>query len=202
MSALPAGERISTGRKWVAIGAATAVLAASFWVVLLAFRIWLGDLTVEDIQAGAEVPVTTTVAVALLGGFALMAAGFAVLALISRRVRPGRAVAVAWLLGGSMWLLLPFVAGEPVTPMVAGFAVGGAVALRAEPEHTLGRRVIAALLITVYLYLLFRITPLAGAVAAPLLPLPALAWADAIGERRAALQPVDAAKPASRRRPR
>jgi hypothetical protein len=202
MSPAEAAERISARRKWAAIGVATALLTASFWVVLLAFRIWLGDVTVTEIEAGAEVPMTTAVAVALIGGFALMAAGFAALALISRRARPGRAIAVAWLLGGALWLLIPFVAGEPVTPMVAGFAAGGLVALRAEPEHRIGRRAVAAALITVYVFLLLRIVALAGVIAAPLLPLPVLAWADAIGERRALDRPLEEPKPVPRRRPR
>lgn len=198
-----AGERISTKRKWAAIGVATALLTGSFWLVLLAFDLWLGDLTLEEIEAGAEVPLTTSVGVALVGGFLVMLAGFTTLALISRRVRPLRAVAVAWALGGAMWLWLPFVAGEPYTPMVAGFGAGGLVALRAEPEHTLGRRVVAALLITVYLFLLLRIALLAGVIVAPLLPLPAIAWADAMAERRAALRPPDEAGPGlARRRPR
>jgi len=199
VSALHAGERISSRRKWAAIGAATLLLAASFWVVLLAFRLWLGDLTPEDIQAGAEVPVTTAAAVTLAGGFALMAAGFAALALISRRPHPWRSAAFGWLLGSAMWLWLPFVAGEPVTPMVAGFAAGGVAALRAEPEHTLGRRAIAALLVTVYVYLLVRVTPLVGAVVAPLLALPVLAWADAMAERRALVGPREGARPAAPR---
>jgi hypothetical protein len=48
-----------------------------------------------------------------------------------------------------MWIPLPFLAGEPCTPMVTGAAAGGLVALRAEPEHTMGRRVVAAPVITV-----------------------------------------------------
>jgi hypothetical protein len=185
VSAPVPGERISARRKWAAVGAATFLLAGSFWVVLLAFHIWLGDLTIEEIEAGVEVPITAAVSGTLAGGFALMAAGFVALALISRRPRPWRAISLAWLLGAAMWLLIPFVAGEPYTPMVAGFGAGGLVALRAEPEHTLGRRAVAALLITFYVFLLLRLYLLAGVVAAPLLPLPALAWADAMAERRA-----------------
>jgi hypothetical protein len=201
LSGLPSGERVATGRKWAAIGVATALLAGSFWVVLLAFDMWLGDTTVEEIRAGAEVPVTVWVGLALGGGFILMAAGFTALALISRRTRPWRAVAVAWLVGGAMWLWLPFVVGEPYTPMVAGFGAGGLVALRAEPEHTVGRRVVAAVLTTVYVFLLLRIALLVGVIVAPLLPLPVLAWADAMAERRALSRPAGEAAPA-RRRPR
>jgi hypothetical protein len=193
------GERISTRRKWAAIGAATALLTASFWVVLLAFHLWLGDTTVEEIRAGAEVKITTPVAIALGGGFLLMGAGFATLALVSRRARPWRAFAVAWALGGALWLWLPFVAGEPYTPMVAGFAAGGSVALRAEPEHTLTRRIVAAVLLAVYVWLLLRLALPAGVIVAPLLPLPVLAWVDAMAERRAAQQ--QAGKPPPRRRP-
>ena len=148
------GGRISTRRKWAAIGVATLLLAGSFWLVLYAFDRWLGDLTIAEIEAGAEVPLTRAVVSLLTGGYAVMGAAFVALALISRRPHPWRGASVAWLLGGAMWLLLPFVAGEPYTPMVAGFAAGGLVALRAEPEHTVGRRAVAALVITVYVYLL------------------------------------------------
>ena len=201
VSPAEAAERISTRRKWAAIGVATALLTASFWVVLLAFRIWLGDVTVAELEAGAEVPMTTEVAVALIGGFALMAAGFAALALISRRPRPWGAAALAWLLGGALWLGIAFVAGEPDTPMVAGFAAGGVVALRAEAEHTVSKRVIAAVLITGYVYLLLRLALLPGVIVAPLLPLPALAWADALAERRALARPAGEGRAPAPRRP-
>ncbi len=185
MSEADAGERISTRRKWAAIGVATLLLAGSFWLVLYAFDLWLGDLTLAEIEAGAEVPITRAVGLVLTGGYAVMGGAFVALALISRRPHPWRWASVAWLLGGSIWVLLPFVAGEPYTPMVAGFAAGGLVALRAEPEHTMGSRVLAALATTVYVYLLLRITLLPGVIVAPLLPLPVLAWADALAERRA-----------------
>ncbi len=191
-------ERISTRRKWAAIGVATLLLAGSFWVVLLAFRAWLGDLTSEQLDAGVEVPLTAGVVLGLAGGFTLMTAAFAALAVISRHSRPLRAVALATLLGGGMWLWLPFLVGEPVTPMVAGFAAGGVVALRAEPEHTIGRRALAAVLITAYMFLLLRFTPLVGVVTAPLLALPAIAWADALAERRAAILPLGEDRPPTR----
>jgi hypothetical protein len=192
-------DRISTRRKWAAIGVATVLLTGSFWAVLLAFRAWLGDLTSEQIDAGVEVPPTSGVVLGLVGGFALMAAAFAALAVISRHPRPLWSSALAAALGGVMWLGLPLLVGEPVTPMVAGFAAGGAVALRAEPEHTIGRRALAALLITAYVFLLLRFTALVGVMTAPLLPLPALAWADALAERRASLRPVDEGLPPTRR---
>ena len=185
MSQAAAGERTSTRRKWAAIGVATLLLAASFWVVLLAFELWLGDLTTAELEAGAEVPMTREVGLALSGGFALMGVAFAALALISRRPRPWGAAALAWVLGGVMWLGFAFIAGEPYTPMVAGFSAGGVVALRAEAEHTVGRRVIAAVVVTGYVYLLLRLALVPGVIVAPLLPLPALAWADALAERRA-----------------
>jgi len=192
-------KRISTRRKWAAIGVATALLTGSFWAVLLAFRAWLGDLTSEQLDAGVEVPPTSGVVLGLVGGFALMAVAFAALAVISRHPRRLWSSALAAALGGVMWLGLPLLVGEPVTPMVAGFAAGGAVALRAEPEHTVGRRALAALLITAYVFLLLRFTALVGVLTAPLLPLPALAWADAVAERRASLRPVDEGRPPTRR---
>lgn len=189
------GERTSTRRKWAAIGLGTLLLAGSFWAVLLAFQAWLGDLTSEELAEGAEAPLTTGVALGLAGGFVLMVGGFTALALVSRRPRPLPMVALASALGAGMWLWLPFLVGEPVTPMVAGFAAGGIVALRAEPEHTLGRRALAAVLITAYLFLLLRLTPLVGAIVAPVLPLPAIAWADAVAERRAANRPAGEDRP-------
>ncbi len=200
MSPATSGERISSRRKWAAIGSATALLTGSFWLVVLAFDMWLGDFTVAELEAGVEVPMTRAVGITLGGAYAIMGGAFVALALISRRVGPWRGAALAWLLGGALWVLLPFFAGEPYTPMVAGFAAGGLVALRAEPEHTLGRRVLAALAITAYVYLLLRITLLPGVILAPLLPLPVLAWADALAERRAVtrLAGGPAAKPARR----
>jgi len=200
MTADRSGERISTRRRWAAVGVATLLLAGSCWAVLLAFRACLGDLTSEQLEAGVEVPLTARVVLLLVGGFALMTAAFAALAVMSRRPRRLRAVAFAALLGGMLWLWLPFLVGEPVTPMVAGFAAGGVVALRAEPEHTIGRRAVAALLITAYVFLLLRFTLLVGVIVAPLLPLPAIAWADAMAERRAAIRPVGEGRPPAGRR--
>jgi hypothetical protein len=197
--ALP-GERPSTRRKWAAIGVATLLLTASFWVMLLAFRAWLGDLSSEELEAGAAAPLTAGVILCLVGGYALMAGGFAALALISRHPRPLRTAAFAAILGGLMWLWLPFLVGEPVTPMVAGFSAGGVVALRAEPEHTMGRRALAGLLITAYVLLLLRLTGSVGVIVAPLLPLPAVAWADAVAERRAVNPPLVEEEPRPRRR--
>jgi hypothetical protein len=146
------------------------------------------------------VPMTRAVGITLGGAYVVLGAGFVALALISRRAHPGRAAAVAWLLGGALWVLLPFFAGEPYTPMVAAAAAGGLVALRAEPEHRMGRRVVAALATTVFVYLLLRISLLPGVIVAPLLPLPVLAWADALAERRAVARPAgaEAAQPARR----
>ena len=129
MSPPPAGERISTRRKWTAVGAGTLLVTGSYWAVLLAFRAWLGDLGDEELEAGVEVAPSTGVVLGLVGAFALMVAGFAALALISRRYRPLWSIALAAALGGLMWLSLPYLLGEPVTPMVAGFSAGGVVTL-------------------------------------------------------------------------
>ena len=199
----PPDERLSTRRKWAAIGAATVLVAGSFWAVHLSFAAWLGRLTEEQVEAGVAAPYTSGVVLGLAGGFALMCAGFAALAVISRHPRRLWSVALASLLGGVMWISLAFLVGEPWTPMVAGFAAGGAVALRAEPEHTIGRRALAAFLITAYVFLLLRFMLAVGVLTAPLLPLPAIAWADAMAERRAALRPVGEERPPMRRtRPR
>jgi FtsH-binding integral membrane protein len=200
VSLLPAGERISTRRKWTAIGAATLLVTGSYWAVLLAFRAWLGDLSSEELEAGTRVPLPAGVVLGLVGAFALMVAGFAALALISRRDRPLRSIALAAALGGLLWLSLTYLVGEPVTPMVAGFAAGGVVALRAEPEHTVGRRVLAAFLITGYVFLLLRFTGFVGVLVGPLLALPAVTWADALSERRALSLPPDREAPGARRR--
>jgi len=200
MSLPDARGRISIGRKWTAIAVATLLLTASFWAMQVALGSWL-DLT-EEQQAqqeqGARIPMTATEQLGLGGGLALVPAGLAALALISRRERPLRAVAVACLLTVTAAVLLSFLLGEPVTPMVAGFGAGGVMALRAEPEHTIGRRAIAALLISVYVFVLLRISLLAGFIVAPMLPLPAIAWADAIADQRAAGGPMEPRKPLRR----
>jgi len=203
MSLGPPDERISTRRKWAAIGVATVLVTGSFWAVHFSFAAWLGRLTEEQVEAGVAAPFTTNVILGLAGGFALMCAGFAALAVISRHPRRLWPVAPASLLGGVLWISLAYVVGEPWTPMVAGFAAGGAVALRAEPEHTMGRRALAAFLITAYVFLLLRFMLAVGVITGPLLPLPAIAWADAMAERRAAIGPVGKGlPPALRARPR
>lgn len=202
MIPLPAEGRISTRRKWVAIGAGTLLVTGAYWAVLLAFRSWLGDLGDEELEAGVGVAPSTGVVLGLVGAFVLMAAGFAALALISRRDRPLWSITLAAALGGLMWLSLPFVLGEPVTPMVAGFSAGGVVALRAEPAHTVGRRVLAAVLVTGYVFLLLRFTGFVGVLIGPVFALPAIAWADALSERRALSLPPDREAARARRRPR
>lgn len=202
MSPPPAGERISTRRKWAAVGAGTLLVTGSYWAVLLAFRAWLGDLGDAELEAGVEVAPSTGVVLGLVGAFALMVAGFAALALVSRRYRPLWSIALAAALGGLMWLSLPYLLGEPVTPMVAGFSAGGVVTLRAEPEHTVGRRVLAAFLVTGYVFLLLRFTGFVGVLIGPLLVFPAITWADALSERRALSLPPDREAARARRRPR
>jgi hypothetical protein len=202
MTLIPAEGRISPRRKWTAIGVGTLLVTGSYWAVLLAFRAWLGDLSGEDLETGADVPLSGGVALGLLGGFALMVAGFVAVALISQRWRPLWSITLASALGGLMWMSLPFVVGEPVTPMVAGFSAGGVVALRAEPEHKVGRRVLGAFLITAYVFLLLRFTGFVGILVGPVLALPAITWADALSERRAAgrLGPREEPRPRRGRR--
>lgn len=200
MIEIPVEGCISTRRKWAAIGVGTLLVAGSYWAVLLAFRAWVGGLSDEELEAGTEVPLSTGVLLGLVGGFALMVAGFGALALISRRARPLWSITLASALGGLVWISLPFVVGEPVTPMVAGFAAGGVVALRAEPEHTLGRRVLAAALVAVYMLLLLRFIGFVGLLIGPLLAFPALTWADSLSERRASVLSPDREQPRDRRR--
>lgn len=192
MTAAAAGGRISARRKWAAVGAATLLLAVSFFTTQFAVYSWLGDVDPEQEEV---VPMTASEAVILGAGLLAAGAAFGALAWLSRHPRPLRAAAVAWLMSLVAIVICLFLLGlvgqfDPFTPMVAGFGAGGLVALRAEPEHTVGRRATAGLLITIYVFLLLRIYWPAGVIASPLLPLPVLAWADAIAERRAAGPPT------------
>jgi hypothetical protein len=183
---------ISARRKWAAVGIASLLLAASFWAVQYFMYSWLGDRTAEELEAGLP-GITSAEAAFLAGGLVVLAAAFAALAAVSRRPRPGRAAAVATFMGLGAIVLLTFLMAlvgqlESYTPMVGGFCAGGLVALRADVERVMSRRVLAAVLVTGYFFLLLRFYPPAGVILAPLLPLPALVWADTISARRAAAE--------------
>jgi hypothetical protein len=191
------GGRISARRKWASVGVATLLLAVAFFTTQFAIYSWLGDVDPNQEEA---VPMTASEAVILGAGLLAVGVAFGALACLSRHPRPLRAAGVAWLVSLAAIVICLLVLGlvgqfDPFTPMVAGFGAGGLVALRAEPEHTVGRRAVAGFLITIYVFLLLRIYWPAGVIVSPLLPLPVLAWADAIAERRPAGQPTVAPGP-------
>ena len=189
MSPAASGERISSRRKWAAIGSATALLTGSFWLVVLAFDMWLGDFTVAEMEAGVEVPMTRAVGITLGGAYAVMGAAFVALALISRRVGPWRGACWPGCSAGPCGSCSPSSPASPTRRWWRASPPGAWWRCGPSPSTRWGGGSSPPWSITAYVYLLLRITLLPGVILAPLLPLPVLAWADALAERRAADPP-------------
>jgi len=173
----------SGSRRWAAIGAATAAFTVSFWLVIFAFDRWLGGKI--GVYATTPEAMTTDVTLILAGAFGVMLAGTLTLAGISRHSRPWRATLTAALLVASIWLWLPFLVGEPVTPMAAAFGAAGIGALPEGEVPARGIRILTVLAMSAFMWLFFRVIPPGAMILAPLLPLQAVAWADNFAAPRA-----------------
>lgn len=165
-------EPVSPRRKWMAIGVATVLLVVSYSAMLIAFVTSEAD----DATGGAA---------AFALGAALVPFVFLVLAFVSGHRRASGAVLKA--MGLSLLVAIPVSAimQDVVTGLVAGFGAGGAVALRAEPEHTRKSRAIAVALVSLYVAVLVRVIIEAGLIAGATLPLVSIGIADSFVEFRA-----------------
>ena len=171
---------ITPGRRWAAIAATTAVWTVSFWMVIYAFDRWLGERTAAEAP-----PMTTDVALILSGAFLVLVGGIALLAHLTHHPRPWRATLYGAALAGSLWLWVPFLVNEPVTPMVAAFGGAGIVAIPPGEAPSRWIRILTVVGTASYVWLFFRVIPPGAVLLAPFLPLPLLAWADNLAERRA-----------------
>ncbi len=164
---------LTTKQKWKAIVYATLVLMASYWAIVFAFIL----SEVEDGPSPGP---------PLALGLALVPFVFVVLSMVSQHADwPGatlKAMGVAAVFG----VLVSAFAADAVSGLVAGFGAGGILALRAGDHHRWTGRALAVAGVTVYVMIVLRVVSVAGLVFGPLLPLPALAVADAFMDYRAA----------------
>ena len=105
----------------------------------------------------------------------------------------GLQVANAAMLAVALWVWLPVISGEPLTPTVAAYGAGGIVVLGSRHVRRMGYRVVAVLFVVVYVFLFFSILPWVALILGPLAPLPAIGWADHIAARRTRIQEERAA---------
>ena len=165
---------------------ATAWLTVSLWLVIFAFDRWLGDET--RMSGGVSEALTTDIILILATAFGVVMAGTLALARISRHPRPWWAMVIVTLLVGSIWLWLPFLVGEPITPMAAAFGAAGVGALPEGEVPARGIRILIVLAVSACGWLFFAVIPPGAMILAPLLPLPAVAWADTFAARRAEVE--------------
>lgn len=163
-------------RRWVAITVATLAMQVSYWGMQIGVSIASAG------EEGAGGPMALALAVA---PFVFMIAAAA-----SRH----RSLPMATLKGMGLFLVFGSMAGlvNPMVGMVAGFSAGATVSLRREPEEALKPRVIAAVVATAWVALLFVaalvVSPaLAGfaIMSGAVLPFAAIGIADQTVELRA-----------------
>jgi len=159
----------SPARKWISVAAATVLLLLSYALILLPF------LAGPD-EGGAAFGASLGV------GLALVPLVFVVAAFVSQNDRAALSIAKA----SGLWLLVtwPIAYFDIVTGLVAGFGAGGTVAFRAEQGQTWRRRAVAIALVTIYTYVIVRVSPVAGLFGGAVLPFVAIAFADEFGNRR------------------
>ncbi|MCP5025633.1 MAG: hypothetical protein GY929_05035 [Actinomycetia bacterium] len=169
MTHLDVNERRGA-RLWFAIGLATALMFLSHTLFIFGFGAASED---EPVFAGGLIGI----AVGLVPGV------FLVTAVVSRHERAGRAS----LLATALWfaVAVPIAVFDIPTGLVAGFGAGGIVALRRSGPQAVPYRVAAITLCVVYTFVVQRIVPAAGLMLGAVIPLAAIAIADAIGEDEA-----------------
>jgi hypothetical protein len=155
-------------RKWVAIFVATVVMAASAILIVTAF--------VEGAAEGGESPVPM-----LSLGLALVPFAFMTLAFLSKNPRPGTIVA-AMLLAVAIGVPIAGLSRDVVSGVAAGFGAGGIVTLRPVVYHSRWPRIYAVVLLTVYVFVVVRISAAAGWLATAVLPFVVLGLADIVAD--------------------
>jgi hypothetical protein len=163
---------ITPRRKWTTIGVATLLMTVSYTAILVAFI----ALEVDDGPAPGPL---------LAFGLGLVPFVFLVLAFMSgHRRAPGavlRAMGMSVIVAGPISALM----ADAVSGLVAGFGVGGAIALRRDEPQTFKARLIAVGSTTVYVAVLVNLTVEGGLFAGAVLPFVAIGIADWVMERRA-----------------
>ncbi len=165
----PGDERRQLRRAWWAIALSTGIHVISFSSLLF------GALASQSDEGEAAGPWFAL-------GFALVPLVFAAAAFVSGHSRAPSATLRAMVL----WLIvgLPMGLINPITGLTAGYAVGGATALRTSREGWSKTRAWAVLLVVLYSTLLVLLVPPAGVFAGAVTPLLAIRAADSYDERR------------------
>lgn len=175
---------------WLAVAAGTAFSVGSFWVIFIGAIALSGDVSPGPVTVGGigswggRFNADASASLWFGGGLALLPTSFYVMARLSTSPVRARSVVNASLLAIGLWVWLPVVTGEPLTPTVAAFGVGGTIVLGYHSVRKVGFRVVAVLFVTVYVYLFFGIIPWVALLLGPIAPLPAIGWADRIAARR------------------
>jgi hypothetical protein len=171
---LEGAEPLSPERKWRAITVATLLLVPGFWALLAG----LVAVAADEPESGPE----PAAAIAL--GLAIIPFVHIALAFMSGHPRAPGAVLRAMGLTLLVGIMVSAIAGDGVTGVVAGVGAGGIVALRADPAHRVGARVIAVALASVYVFVLVRTAGAVALLPAPIFPLTGIGIADHLSERR------------------
>ncbi len=167
-------DRPSLPRRAMAVAFATLAAVVAYWAVVVAVAAASDTGTVDG---------TTGVAVAV--GFFMLPVAFLVLAWLSQHDRIVRVTSLATALALVLWTWFPFVFGELVSPFAAAVGFGGSIALRRDGSQRIRTRMIAAALVTAYVFIIVRVAFGFALLVTPFLPLVAVLAADLVSERRA-----------------
>lgn len=176
-AAADAAPYVSAARKWWALGYGGFLATISSWA-LVAGIIGLFDSFSDEFEV--DYNPTPWLIVALL----LAPAAFGSVAWATRRPGIVKAVALATGLLLAFGYVILLLARDPITAAVAGYAAGAAVSLRPERGHGRRARAIAALAITLYVFIMARTALLFALAFGPMLAFLVMGAADMLMERR------------------
>lgn len=171
----PGTDRPGVPRRLMAVAFGTLAAVVAYWAVVIAVAAASDTGTVDG---------TTGVALAI--GFLMLPVAFLVVAWLSRHDRIVRVTSLATAVALVFWTWVPFFLGEMLSPFAAAVGFGGAIALRRDEPQRLGARMFAAVMITVYVYVVVRVAFGFALIVTPFLPLGAILAADLVVERRRA----------------
>jgi uncharacterized membrane protein YhaH (DUF805 family) len=200
-----AGGELTARTYWYAVIMGTALAVVSFWAIFFGAVAIAGDaapgpLTIGPLVAGGgRYNPQGSAAVGFGIGVAVMPVAFYLLARLTARPVRGLRVLNASLVAVGVWVWLPALTGEPLTPTVAAFGAGGAFVLGYRGVRRPGYRAVAVVLTTLYVFLLFGVLPWVALAVGPFAALPAIGWADSIARRKAGLAGDAGERPARRR---
>ena len=163
--------------KWRAILLATLLLVPAYWSVLA------GVVAVASDDDVGRVPGPL-----IAFGLCLVPFIFIVLAMLSQHPRVPEAVLKAMVLTLVVGIPVSALAADAATGLVAGIGAGGIVALRSDLQHRRRARVVAVLVVTVWMFVTLRLAPEVALLIAPVLPFTSIGVADHLSERKAELR--------------